>query len=919
MSQGQQEKMTTEQRDPVAKQGIQSPQPVSEHLLHNDVAPSSKPDEDSRDPEAVRPIEAASGEEAPDHQIHMRGIAAEADDLELGSQSHDAPNSPDDGQGSKQVPELGNNQNVPSVAPSMTTGGKKQLVKHDYIGKKSSESPGLDPDAMLKALERFVDEETVTEKRVWPTEEPGDKTRLPGVKQEPELIEAALDEIESAEEMNAEDEIEIAQISMGSHVGALQAYHSRKPAPTTRRTSIPSSRKRKGVSTRVGVPTKKTKPSPAPKSAPKSAVTPALKRQSENVDAIGKYTFNQLAGKGATADDQKNWKKNFPTLKLTKARKADMKKLQAAADKVGAKDEDSKARIDADIRALVFMTNPFNKSCTLKSLRGDNIPDEDMDTGDYEWAINGMTSTLRHHQMIAAGTMCIIERTKKTSGGLLFDYMGYGKTVESLALIVGNPGNKSTTATGGITTLVVVPPAAMQQWYDEVKVHCPGLVASLWTDSANIRSLLSSHILIISYAQLRAAYKEAAGTQKRKSDEELAKLVLEDPLFQTDFHRIILDEIHEIKGYRNLTFDAAMALKAECKWGLTGTPTPNGIEELFPYLKFIGHPNVSTMREFKRTYVGGRGRNFIPVNERFEKLAELLNSVMIMRTPSHSFLGTTLLKLPNSHPLPPTMIKFSEEEDVIYQSIKNNIRDHTTKKAALKEKNASWAALNESIIRLRQCVTSPLLLENLANEGFWSAADVASMKRVVREAGCTTTPFIDQIERWNLRSNQNRVSATPGHPIPEKSVADAKAVLDLAVCHGHDCEKPITQLIEPQKSECGHVWCKACFDNQIQIETLIHRREPPTCNKCKGPLGKAKPYSSPEPGKAFAGPTEETSTTQKRLGADFNRVLPRSSNLMDLLNQDPNLKMPRSGKVAAVIRHVVTWQEEAPDDKIISM
>jgi SNF2 family DNA or RNA helicase len=362
-----------------------------------------------------------------------------------------------------------------------------------------------------------------------------------------------------------------------------------------------------------------------------------------------------------------------------------------------------------------------------------------------------------------------------------------------------------------------------------------------------------------------------------------------------------------------------MALKAEYKWGLTGTPTPNGIEEVFPYLKFIDHPGVTTIREFKKKYVGGRGRKAIPDEQRFERLRELLAPVMIMRTPSHSFLGKTLLRLPKGHPLPPILVKFSAEEDIIYRFIEKNIQDHIMNKAAQKGKKVGWAALKESLIRLRQCVACPLLLENLAKEGFWSAGDVATMKKDARDAGCETTPFIDQIERWNLKSNLGRASTTPGFVMPETTLMNAKAALDATTCPGRGCMKAILQLTEPQISECGHVWCKVCLEDEIQFEKLIKKKEIPECGRCGKPLGQAKPFSPAEPGQQIARPLDQHLNSQKRPGEDYNGKLPRGSNLMDLLNQDPGMKMPRSGKVDAVIRQVVAWQTEDPEGKIISM
>ncbi|KUI63644.1 DNA repair protein rad5 [Cytospora mali] len=372
--------------------------------------------------------------------------------------------------------------------------------------------------------------------------------------------------------------------------------------------------------------------------------------------------------------------------------------------------------------------------------------------------------------------------------------------------------------------------------------------------------------------------------------------------------------MHEIKGYPNATCDAVMALNAEYRWGLTGTPTPNGIEELYPYLSFIGHPKITTIREYRKEYVGGKKRNVISEEVRFERLRELLAPVMIMRTPSHSFLGTTLLRLPVGHPLPPIKVQLSPEEKIIYRFIDKRIQDHTEKKATDKGRDMDLHMLNESLVRLRQCVTCPLLLGNLVREGFWNADGIASMRQQALEAGCQNTPFIDHIERWMLSTNIRQASTPSGSTLQEKSIADAMALLDTSTCPGNKCGQVITNLIEPQMSECGHVWCKSCLEQQIKIENFLDEKKPPECSRCRKPLGQAKPYSAAE---HSGEPSGAAPTSKRRQGDDYNGKQPRSSNMVDLLDRDPTLKVPRSAKVDAVVRQIVAWLNEAPEDKII--
>jgi SNF2 family DNA or RNA helicase len=85
-----------------------------------------------------------------------------------------------------------------------------------------------------------------------------------------------------------------------------------------------------------------------------------------------------------------------------------------------------------DRKELLKATKQINKVSTIRL--ADNI------NQDAPWNVTGMTSTLRHHQVIAAGTMVDWENRDSNGsgthpkGGILADDMGLGMNARSLSL-----------------------------------------------------------------------------------------------------------------------------------------------------------------------------------------------------------------------------------------------------------------------------------------------------------------------------------------------------------------------------------------------------------------------------------------------------------------------------------------------------
>lgn len=168
-------------------------------------------------------------------------------------------------------------------------------------------------------------------------------------------------------------------------------------------------------------------------------------------------------------------------------------------------------------------------------------------------------------------------------GGLLGDEMGMGKTIQAVSLIMSD-------YPAGSPSLVVVPPVALMQWQNEIKEYTDGKLKVLVYHNTNpkvknlkLTELKKLDVILISYSGLESIYRKESKGWKR--DDGLVKE--NSKIHAIHYHRLILDEAHNIKSRTTSCAKACFALKADHKWCLSGTPVQNRIGEFFSLLRFL--------------------------------------------------------------------------------------------------------------------------------------------------------------------------------------------------------------------------------------------------------------------------------------------------------------------------------------------
>jgi superfamily II DNA or RNA helicase len=217
--------------------------------------------------------------------------------------------------------------------------------------------------------------------------------------------------------------------------------------------------------------------------------------------------------------------------------------------------------------------------------------------------LKGMLSPLRPYQRL--GTEWIMFLFENGFGGLLCDDMGLGKTHQAMAFMLTlkelqklkNP------------CLVVCPTTVLSHWKNKISQHVPGLKATeYYGGQRDLDDALGDDVLLTSYGILRRDIEQ---------------------LKCHDFSLVFFDEIQHIKNPQTQTYQAARAIKAGMKIGLTGTPIENSLTDLKALLDLTIPGYLGPDDQFNTRYV--QKDNFDSGSARRDELVRLVSPFTLRR------------------------------------------------------------------------------------------------------------------------------------------------------------------------------------------------------------------------------------------------------------------------------------------------
>uniref|UniRef100_A0A672LIT2 DNA helicase n=1 Tax=Sinocyclocheilus grahami TaxID=75366 RepID=A0A672LIT2_SINGR len=189
----------------------------------------------------------------------------------------------------------------------------------------------------------------------------------------------------------------------------------------------------------------------------------------------------------------------------------------------------------------------------------------------YFLFLTSLSFKLQPYQLI--GLKWLILLHQHNLSGILADEMGLGKTIQAISFLAHlyEKGIKG-------PHLITVPSSTLDNWVRELGLWCPSLKVLIYYGSVEDRKYLRQDILsgLVEFNIIVSTYNLTIGNYYDRS--LFRKLRLKYAVF---------DEGHMLKNMNSLRYHHLMAINAEHRLLLTGTPLQNNLLELMSLLNFI--------------------------------------------------------------------------------------------------------------------------------------------------------------------------------------------------------------------------------------------------------------------------------------------------------------------------------------------
>ena len=265
-------------------------------------------------------------------------------------------------------------------------------------------------------------------------------------------------------------------------------------------------------------------------------------------------------------------------------------------------------------------------------------------------------------------------------------------------------------------TLIICPMSLMGQWVDEFRSYTvPGKVrVFMYYGPDRAKSSLGDGACLSSHDVVITSYGIVASEWSKGSNGSLAN----SGLFRLAWTRVVLDEAHIIRNQSTEAAQACCALRATCRWAITGTPIQNRVDDLYSLVKFLRHEPWDKWRWWRTAIT-------LPLAADDKKgyiaLQEVLRTIMLRRTKQtiDASTGRSIVDLP-PRVVEVVQVELDSTERIFYDSFAKRSREMSQSIiqncggefsiGGGKTTMGGYAALFTLLMRLRQACDHPVLV-----------------------------------------------------------------------------------------------------------------------------------------------------------------------------------------------------------------
>ena len=189
------------------------------------------------------------------------------------------------------------------------------------------------------------------------------------------------------------------------------------------------------------------------------------------------------------------------------------------------------------------------------------------------------------------------------------------------------------------------------------------------------------------------------------------------PQSQIKWHRVVLDEAHVICNPNAKSSKAALLLRGDRRWAVSGTPIQNKLEDLYPLLSFVRVRPLEDLVTFNRLVKEpSRSKNAERREQAMSIVRQTLRVYCLRRTKTMSLRGKPIIVLP-SKTEEVRSLELSRDERVMYDDMLNSGRALFRSFLRQGSVMSHYTQILERLLRLRQLCCHPALLPRNDNQG----------------------------------------------------------------------------------------------------------------------------------------------------------------------------------------------------------